>query len=440
LPHRLLNRFNAALERHLPEQRLFLKSDTETRFVRLKPATQAIIIGTFSVVVAWTIIVTAVLFMDKLGSGSAREQAMRAQEVYEARLDALTADRDGRVAELTATRERFGVALEQVSRMQSALLASEERRRELETGIDVIQTTLRNTMTERDTARTELALLRAEDTGISPGLLPASRSADLADTLEVMTAALDRAAEDQAKLAAAEAKARADMDDMLYAQRLKDERTDAIFERLEEAVTVSMTPLDKMFSAAGMDPEDLLDAVKSGYSGVGGPLGPLLPPDPAIAGADDHLDRAEAILEGLDRMNMYRIAAEKAPFALPLNSAFRFTSGFGRRWGRQHEGVDLAGSYGSPILATADGVVVFAGIQSGYGKFVRIKHDFGIETRYGHMSGIRVSVGDRVSRGDRIGDMGNTGNSTGTHLHYEVRVNGDPINPMVYIKAANDVF
>ena len=71
---------------------------------------------------------------------------------------------------------------------------------------------------------------------------------------------------------------------------------------------------------------------------------------------------------------------------------------------------------------------------------MKIQHEFGIETRYAHMSKIRVNVGDRVSRGDRIGDMGNTGRSTGTHLHYEVRIGGKAVNPMTYIKAARDVF
>jgi murein DD-endopeptidase MepM/ murein hydrolase activator NlpD len=156
--------------------------------------------------------------------------------------------------------------------------------------------------------------------------------------------------------------------------------------------------------------------------------------------------RANAILQGLDRMNMYRIAAFKTPFSMPVDSPVRFTSGFGGRndpfgrgW-RRHEGQDLAGSYGAPILATADGVVTYAGWESGYGRLVKIKHDFGIETRYGHLSQIRVNVGDRVSRGDRIGDMGNSGRSTGTHLHYEIRIGGDAINPMTFIKAARDVF
>ena len=107
---------------------------------------------------------------------------------------------------------------------------------------------------------------------------------------------------------------------------------------------------------------------------------------------------------------------------------------------RRGEGQDLAGAYGTPILATADGTVSYAGWESGYGRLIKIKHAFGIETRYGHLSQIRVNVGDRVSRGERIGDMGNSGRSTGTHLHYEIRIGGDAINPMTFIKAARNVF
>jgi murein DD-endopeptidase MepM/ murein hydrolase activator NlpD len=105
-----------------------------------------------------------------------------------------------------------------------------------------------------------------------------------------------------------------------------------------------------------------------------------------------------------------------------------------------HNGTDFAGPHGTPIYSTADGVVKKASWQSGYGRMVTIQHEFGIETRYAHLSKIRVKPGQRVSRGERIGDMGNTGRSTGTHLHYEVRVGGRPVNPMTYIKAARNVF
>lgn len=442
LPKRIVDRANAALESSLPEQRLFLKSDTETRFVRLRPLTQAVFLTVTALVLAWTIIISAVYFMDSIGSGSARDQAQREQEIYEARLRALSEERDKRVAEAAAAQERFAVALAQVSAMQSQLLASEERRRELETGIGVIQSTLRRTMTERDGARAELeAMTVAAVGGTANDRSDAEENRELTDTLGVLTAALsDTAGERDAMITAAET-AKAETEELVYEQKLVEERHDEIFTRLEEAVTVSMAPLDKMFTAAGMNPDDLISTVRQGYSGQGGQNGPLLPGiPPEERAADPTLDRAEAILEGLDRMNMYRIAAEKLPFAIPLKTSFRFTSGFGRRWGRLHAGTDFAGAHGSPIYATADGVVTHAGWLSGYGNLVEIQHEFGIETRYGHQSEIYVKVGQRVSRGDKIGAMGNTGNSTGTHLHYEVRVNGNPINPMVYIKAANDVF
>ena len=182
------------------------------------------------------------------------------------------------------------------------------------------------------------------------------------------------------------------------------------------------------------------------YSGQGGPLTPLTFSTRGEEEASADTLRANRILNQLDRINIYRIAAEKAPFAQPVRGGFRFTSGFGPRrdpitgGSRQHAGLDFAGPNGTPIVSTATGVVTFAGWQSGYGRLIKIQHDFGIETRYAHLSRIRVKVGQRVSRGERIGDMGASGRVTGVHLHYEVRVGGKAVNPMTYIKAANDVF
>ncbi len=142
----------------------------------------------------------------------------------------------------------------------------------------------------------------------------------------------------------------------------------------------------------------------------------------------------------------FRIAAFKLPFSMPVKDKFRWTSGFGYRndpkgaGTRMHEGTDMAGASGTAIYATADGTVTHAGWESGYGQLVEIRHDFGIITRYAHLSKVRAEVGQRVSRGDRIGDMGNTGRSTGTHLHYEVHLGGTPVDPMTFIKAAKNVF
>lgn len=438
--HRLRHRFNAALERYLPEQRLFLRTDDSTRFIRLSPATQFLALGGSALTLGWAIVAAAILAMDNIGAGSLRDQAAREQQIYESRLNALAQERDIRAEEAHAAQTRFNVALAEISKMQSALLASEERRRELETGIDVIQTTLRHTMAERDEALEKAEIVKAELDGVT-GSIDAriGRVEDMESTLAFMTDALKLTSVERDTIAAEAAQAYELTDELMYERRLLQDRNDHIFSQLEEALTVSVAPLDKMFSAAGLSSENLIEQVRQGYSGLGGPLTPLTLSTKGEEPSAEQL-RANAILNGLDRLNLYRIAAQKAPFGMPVTSAFRYTSGFGPRWGRMHYGTDLAASYGTPIYATADGVVTHAGWSNGYGRLIKIQHSFGIETRYGHLSKLRVKVGDRVSRGDRIGDMGNSGRSTGTHLHYEVRVGSKPINPMTYIKAARNVF
>ena len=443
--NRLAYRFHQNLERYFPEQRLFLKSDTETRFIRLRSGTQVIALVGGTLALAWTIVATALIMMDSIGAGSAREQSARQQLLYEERLSALSTDRDLRAEEAARAQERFNVALAQVSDMQERLLASEDRRRELETGIDAIQGTLRRTIKERDEARGEadrVTLALNEQTG---GATEMGRARDAVATLEILTAALGLTAEERDAMLSEATAAREEARAIAEAKRMGEQRNDLIFAKLEEAVTISMEPLDNMFREAGMSPDDLLDAVRDGYSGQGGPLTPISMSTSGGALTPQEL-RANAILGGLDRMNMYRIAAFKVPFAMPVKDSFRWTSGFGYRkdpkgyGNRMHEGTDMAGSYGTPIYATADGVITHAGWDSGYGRLVKIRHDFGVETRYAHLSQIRVEVGQRVSRGDRIGDMGNSGRSTGTHLHYEVRLNGTAVNPMTFIKAAKNVF
>ena len=443
---RIAQKLHAALEKHLPEKRLFLKSDSETRFVRLRPGTQAAAILGTTAMVGWTIIATAVLLMDSLGAGSARDQAARQQATYEARLNAMAADRDARAAEAHAAQERFNLAMAEVSGMQERLLSSEDRRRELETGIEVIQSTLRHAMQERDAARDETQRLVAEAEGTATDEIRGADAEELAATIAFLTDALEETAGEREKIAEAADMHQSQADELALELRLMEERNDRIFGQLEEAVTVSLEPLDDMFRAAGLQPDQIIEEVRRGYSGQGGPLLPIAMSTKGSGTPDPDALRANQILNRLDEANLYRIAVEKLPFGMPVQSSFRFTSGFGYRndpkgaGRRMHEGTDFAASSGTPIYATADGTVVHAGWQSGYGRLIKIQHSFGLETRYAHLSQIRVNVGDRVSRGDRIGDMGNSGRSTGTHLHYEVRSGGAATNPMTYIRAAKDVF
>lgn len=110
------------------------------------------------------------------------------------------------------------------------------------------------------------------------------------------------------------------------------------------------------------------------------------------------------------------------------------TSRFGSRWGRMHTGIDIAASQGAPIRASADGIISFADWESGYGNLVKINHGNQMQTCYAHCSKILVKEGQRVKKGDIIARVGSTGNSTGPHLHFEIRLNGIAKNPLNYLK------
>lgn len=445
---RLAYKLDSAFERRLPEQRLFLKSAKGTRFIRLRPTAMAAALAGATALFAWTIVLTAIFLMDAISADNQREQSAKERAIYEARLNALSKERDDRANEAKAAQLRFAKALEQISTMQSSLLALEDSRTELQTGLDVVHSTLRRTIKERDAARVEgqqlLTKLQEDIETQSPQLAKASA---MNGSVEFLTDALAKTAAEREAIAKAAEESIKEAEDLRLTLEINEERNERIFQKLEEAVSVSLEPLDKMFRAAGLPTDSIIEQVRRGYSGQGGPLRPLTTSTSnAPEEFDPATDRANLILRELDRINIFRIAAEQAPLATPVKSAFRFTSGFGPRRDpkvggtRMHNGVDFASRTGTPIYSTAEGVVTHAGWQSGYGRLVKIRHAFGVETRYAHLSRIRVTVGEKVSRGERIGDMGASGRVTGTHLHYEVRVNGKAVNPMTYIKAGRDVF
>ncbi|HXV34436.1 MAG TPA: peptidoglycan DD-metalloendopeptidase family protein [Gaiellaceae bacterium] len=117
-------------------------------------------------------------------------------------------------------------------------------------------------------------------------------------------------------------------------------------------------------------------------------------------------------------------------FIWPVNGVV--TSGFGWRWGRMHEGIDIAAPSGTPIRAAAGGTIIYTGYMGGYGNITIIDHGNGLATAYAHQSAIYIGGGS-VSQGTVIGAVGSTGNSTGPHLHFEVRVNGSAVDPMGYL-------
>jgi len=194
--------------------------------------------------------------------------------------------------------------------------------------------------------------------------------------------------------------------------------------------------LAAILSGEEIDPEVLkhIATVSTSDVGTGGPF------EPVNATSDSTFKQLFTSWKKLDSLSSGAIAV---PSDKPVKTA-AFTSGYGVRsdpfgaGAARHMGIDLAGPIGTPIYATADGQVSDSGWNSGgYGNLIKIDHGRGIETRYGHLSKILVSAGTKVKRGQLIAYMGSTGRSTGSHLHYEVRIEGRAVNPVPFMKSTD---
>lgn len=207
--------------------------------------------------------------------------------------------------------------------------------------------------------------------------------------------------------------------------------------RLREAFDMAGLPVERFIPKNGG--RDVARARRAGASAVGGPF--VAAPQIGAEGLfERHLAAAQSAVATLDGL---RRALPMAPLRKPLAGSLQLTSSFGYRTdpflGRPalHSGVDLRDDYGAPVKATAAGVVTIAGPQGGYGNLVEIDHGGGMSTRYGHLSAVQVAAGQQVSPGAIVGRVGSTGRSTGPHLHYEVRVDGEAVDPARFLKAAS---
>lgn len=141
----------------------------------------------------------------------------------------------------------------------------------------------------------------------------------------------------------------------------------------------------------------------------------------------------ESVTSIKDRLDYLKAIPSIAPVAAKITASYGYRKNpFTSRGSEFHKGVDFAATYGTKVAATGDGVVLFAGYQAGYGKMVIISHGYGFTTSYCHNSSLLVKKGDKVKKGQAISKVGNTGRSTGTHLHYEVKINGKNVNPAKY--------
>jgi murein DD-endopeptidase MepM/ murein hydrolase activator NlpD len=214
-----------------------------------------------------------------------------------------------------------------------------------------------------------------------------------------------------------------------------ESRQVAVLTSVEDGMESRMRRMRGVFSDLGLNQAQLEAATPR--VGMGGPFIPVKLP--ADAGAfERQLYRINVTRAQVDRLN--RVLA-LVPYRKPVIGEVEFTSGFGIRsdpfLGRpaMHTGLDFRAAAGDPVRATANGKVASAGWAGGYGRMVEIDHGNGLSTRYGHLSEIGVKVGDVIKIGQVIGAVGSTGRSTGPHLHYETRIDGEAVDPQKFLRA-----
>jgi len=186
----------------------------------------------------------------------------------------------------------------------------------------------------------------------------------------------------------------------------------------------------------GLKPEQI--ATRAALQGQGGPYVPWSKSEDAQDDALTALANALARLNALEQ-GLVAIPSGRPTTAPMLSSSYGYRRDPFNGRAAFHSGIDFRGHYGQPILAAAAGHIAYVGRKQGYGKVVEIDHGHGIMTRYAHLSGYAVKPGQKIMRGITIGRMGSTGRSTGTHLHFEVRVNGAAINPRRFLEVKEDV-
>ena len=266
------------------------------------------------------------------------------------------------------------------------------------------------------------------------------------DQIPFLLAALERSIEELEQERLLHSQRANELDELEFRTRLHNERMNRLVSRLIESISSASGGLESIFRRLNLSPEAMAAEARRLYSGIGGP-DPVDHDFDVPDGSDWHLQSLglDRLSEQVDLLNLYRLAYLSVPIGHPVRGANRFTSGFGYRIhpmsGRRqhHDGADFAAPTGTDVVSTGSGVVTFAGNDSGFGKVIRIQHMDGIRSVYGHLSRIRVKKGQRVARGQHIGDIGSTGQSTGPHLHYEIRLGRKAVDPTTFIRANNYV-
>lgn len=437
MPPRLPRSLAGAIRTTFSERCIYFRSGDKTRYLPLRPGAQLGAAVAIAALLGWTGFTTTAFVSSTMDGRSAKVRLETMGEAYEARLAAYGARQRSLEEQLDQANRRRDEVTERLSEKQARLLDTANALQEADAELAILREKYETLINARRDDLIRIGALESELTELRVALAEAETAkANLDIALESLSGAMDRVIAERDDAVGESIRLDGDVVRLTGALGRLEDRQERMLSQLEVAARTGLAGLGTLFDRTNIDLDRILAQARRDYSGSGGPFEPL--PGDADGGIGAGDTRVAALMNDLESVNLMRFAAERLPFGEPVHGG-RWTSGFGPRGGSMHSGLDIAAPRGTPIYSTADGVVVFAGRQRGYGIVVKIRHAFGFETVYAHLSRARVKVGQRVGRGDRIGDMGSTGRSTGNHVHYEVRIDNKPVNPVKFIKAARDV-
>jgi murein DD-endopeptidase MepM/ murein hydrolase activator NlpD len=397
------------------------------RQVRLGPVAFWIVVGTLVIMAAWTA-VTATYFAfkdDVLTRLIARQAEM--QFAYEDRIAEMRTQVDRVTSRQLLDQEQFEQKLDQILRRQAVL---ESRATML--GAVADPTTTGSVPSSRRVPTAETGDGKLKPSPISDTVIfvvPPDREARLESRFIAPGAEGSAQRAGGTGIGGAIARLSTSLDRV-------EARQSIALNAYEEKFDSKIKRMRRVLSELGLDPAKIQASAPT--SGIGGPFVAARPAS----------NSATAFERQLYRIHLARVQADRlshtmayVPLRKPLPGEIDLSSGYGMRvdpfiraWA-MHTGLDFRGSTGDPVYATAAGTVALAGPNGGYGKMVEIDHGNGLSTRYGHLSAIAVSAGQRVKAGQLVGRVGSTGRSTGPHLHYETRVDGEAVDPQKFLRA-----
>ncbi len=415
-----------------PDRQLVLRTGGRISYVRFSRRSQIAIAGIISLAVGWTLYSTATYFLNGVILAAKDNEIANVRLAYR-----------GLLGEVTGYQKKFTSITKDLDENYVLMLSLVEQNASLQKNLKTVKTQLATTEQQREMIIASRETLKGEVSGLESKLRSlSSRRLALKENVDTLESDLQAALTERNNAFFKGNQMRRKIKELgVRFTNLQENEQDAV-QSLTESAQANIDNMEKVVKMAGLNITRLLKADGVIPRNQGGPFIEVKPDK--LPGGELRASLANLELRLAHSQSLQGLM-KKIPLTSPLNY-YRINSSYGKRldpinkkWS-SHYGLDLGAPKNARIYNAAPGVVVYAGWKGKYGKFIEIDHGAGIKTRYGHLNKILVKKGQKIKFRTKIALVGNTGRSTGPHLHYEVLFKGRAKNPMKFIKAGRYVY